>query len=239
MKSLGYRTGLILLALLWLAPAASRAEEALDLTGTWYVLIHYQDPETANPEAMRWKDLVWVFTRKGNRLEWTEFPLVVFEDQTGRFENRQRILGAWRPNPEQLETIQNGPRVNERGSRAKTLRGSDAQGWSSSRRAPRRSANVMSYEETVEIKNLGTLPLFERSDQVGSGVISEDGGATRYQVMEIKPGQRRMVGQYERDGRLKGTFELRRTQAVRGLKKKEKTPNQRAAEALQKSLEGE
>ena len=48
-----------------------------------------------------------------------------------------------------------------------------------------------------------------------------------------------MVGQYERDGRLKGTFELRRTQAVRGLKKKEKTPNQRAAEALQKSLEGE
>lgn len=237
MTSLPYKTGIMLLAFLWLWPHPGQANESLDLTGTWYVLIHYQDPETANPEATRWKDLVWVFGRKGSRLEWTEFPIVAFEDQTGRFENRQRVLDAWKPNPEQLKTIENGPRVNERGSRTKTLRGSDAQGWSSARRAPRRSANVMSYEETVKIEDLESLPLFERSDQVGSGVISEEGGATRYQVTEIKPGQRRMIGHYERDGRLKGTFEMRRTQDVRGLKKKDKTPNQRAAEALQKSLE--
>ena len=115
MNTVAHRAGLALLILLWLWPLAGRAEEPVDILGTWYVLIHYQDPETANPDVMRWKDLVWVFSRQGDRLQWTEFPIVVFEEQAGRFENRQRILGAWEPNAQQLETIRKGPRVNERG----------------------------------------------------------------------------------------------------------------------------
>ncbi|MEE3328181.1 MAG: hypothetical protein VX252_12665 [Myxococcota bacterium] len=237
MRTFTRKSGWALLIFLWLWPSLGWAEENLDLEGTWYVLIHYQDPETANPDVTRWKDLVWVFTRKGSRLQWTEFPLVVLEDESGRFENRQRILGAWEPNPQQRTNIENGPRVNERGMRSKTLRGSDAQGWSSARPSARRATNIMSYEETVEIEGLGEMPLFLRSDQVGSTLLSESGGATRYQVTEIKPGQRRMRGHYEKDGRLKGTFEIRRTKPIRGLKKKDKTPNQRAAEQMRKDFE--
>ena len=237
MNTVAQRAGLALLILLWLWPLAGRAEEPVDILGTWYVLIHYQDPETANPDVMRWKDLVWVFSRQGDRLQWTEFPIVVFEEQAGRFENRQRILGAWEPNAQQLETIRKGPRVNERGMRKKSLRGSDEKGWTSARRSPRRASNVIGYEETVTVEGLDGLPLFERSDQVGSALLSETGGATRYQVTEIKAGQRRMLGHYQKDDRLKGTFEIRRTQPVRGLIEQDKTPNQRAAEALRKSLE--
>ncbi len=239
MRSLAHKSSMTLLILLWLWPMPGQGEEPLDLVGTWFVLIHYTDPETANPEATRWKDLVWVFARKGSRLEWTEYPLVIFEDQTGRFENHHRILGAWEPTPAQLETIQNGPRVNDRGAKRKSLRGSDAKGWTSTGRRPRSAANVMSYQETVKIKNLIGRPLFERSDGVGSATTSEEAGATLYQVTEIKPGQRRMEGEYQRDERLKGRFEMRRTRPVRGLKKKEETPNERAAEALRKARESE
>jgi hypothetical protein len=48
-----------------------------------------------------------------------------------------------------------------------------------------------------------------------------------------------MEGEYQRDERLKGRFEMRRTRPVRGLKKKEKTPNERASEAARKRLEDE
>lgn len=239
MRSLTHKTTLTLLILLWLWPMPCQSEEPLDLVGTWFVLIHYTDPETANPEATRWKDLVWVFARKGSRLEWTEYPLVIFEDQTGRFEKQYRVLAAWEPTPAQLKTLENGPRVNDRGARRKSLRGSDAQGWTSAGRRPRSSANVMSYQETVKIQDLMGHPLFERSDGVGSAMTSEEAGATLYQVTEIKPGQRRMMGKYQRDERLKGRFEMRRTRPVRGLKKKEATPNERAAEAFKKTLESE
>jgi len=227
------------LMLLWLWPGPSQGEEPLDLVGTWFVLVHYTDPETANPEATRWKDLVWVFAREGSRLEWIEYPLVFFEDQTGRFENEFRILGAWEPTPTQLKTIENGPRVNDRGARRKSLRGSDTRGWTSVGRRPRSAVNVMSYQENVKIENLTGEPLFERSDGVSSAIASEDAGVTLYQVTEIMPGQRRMKGDYQRDERLKGRFEMRRTRPVRGLKKKEKTPNERASEAMREMLESE
>ena len=224
------------------SPAASHSEGSIDILGTWFVLIHYIDPDSAHPKATRWRDLVWVFAEKGSRLEWTEYPLVIFEDQTGRFEAiagnpRSRVLQAWKPTPEQQQTLQKGPRVNERGARRKTLRGSKDGGWQSSRRRVQTSASVMGYHETLTIEGLQGLPLFQRQDVVGNAATRTEGEFTRYQVTQILGDGRRMQGRYEKDGRLTGTFEMRRTDAARGLKKQDKTPNERAAEALQRSLE--
>lgn len=235
-------TGVALLAAACLAASSGTAEEPLDLSGTWFVLIHYTDPESAHPDAQRWKDLVWVFARKGSRLEWSEYSIVIFEDQTGRFESisgnpRSRVLEAWKPTLSQLEDLEKGPRVNPRGARIKTLSGSDARGWKSSRRRTQTSASVMGYHENLSIKDLDSLPVFERSDAVGNSRASKDGGTTLYEVSEIKLDGRRMVGRYERDGRQEGRFEMRRTAPIRGLEKREKTPNQRAAEEFMKGME--
>ena len=70
-----------------LAPAAASAE--LDLEGTWHVLVHYRDAKTANADTERWEDRLWVFEAAGDRLRWTEFPIVVFDDESGRFERRE------------------------------------------------------------------------------------------------------------------------------------------------------
>jgi hypothetical protein len=215
----------------------ARAAPPLDLEGTWFVLIHYQDPTSANPDAMRWSDRVWNFARKGSRLQWTEYPIVVFEDTRGRFEKikgnpKSRVLAAWEPNASQGRTIADGPRINKRGARTKTLRGSDAEGWQSSQRRSQTSASVMGYHEELAIENLESLPVFERRDAVGNPLANLGEGSTRYEVTEIQDQGKTLAGRYERDGKFHGRFRIWRTPPVRSLIKKDKTPNERASEAF-------
>ena len=186
-----------------LHPAPAFAETPIDLEGTWFVLIHSQDPKSANPDAIRWNDRVWNFARKGTRLQWTEYPLVVFEDTTGRFEEapgnpRSRVLAGWEPNANQAKTIAEGPRVNDRGAKVKTLRGSDAAGWKSSRRMAQTSASVMGYHEQLSIAGLSALPVFERRDLVGNAVTNLGEGLTRYEVTEIEDDGRTLIGRADR-----------------------------------------
>ena len=121
-----------------LTPPQVRAEDVarVDLIGSWFVLIHYRDSATANPDSDRWKDRVWTFEMKGSRLHWTDHPIVVFGDTSGRFEarggnRRARVLAAWQPNEAQRQEIQAGLRVNSRGAKTKSLRGSFESGWES------------------------------------------------------------------------------------------------------------
>jgi len=236
-RAQGFCLALSLAALAASGPAASQAGAPLDLEGTWFVLIHYKDPASANPDAWRWRDRAWNFARKGTRLQWSEYPMVIFEDTSGRFEKipgnpRSRVLAAWEPNATQGETIAGGPRVNPRGAKIKTLRGSDSQGWQSSRRMAQTSASVMGYHEQLSIHGLDELPVFERRDVVGNAMTNAGEGLTRYQVTEIRDGGRTLAGSYERDGRQRGLFRAWRTPPVRSLIEKKGTPNQRAAEAM-------
>ena len=235
--ALGFTLGIALVVAPALLPVPARAAAPIDLEGTWFVLIHYQDPKSANPDAMRWNDRVWNFARKGTRLQWTEYPLVVFEDTTGRFEEipgnpRSRVLAAWEPNANQAKTIAEGPRVNDRGAKVKTLRGSDKAGWQSSRRMAQTSASVMGYHEQLSIEGLSKFPVFERRDLVGNAVSNLGEGLTRYAVTAIQYDGRTLEGRYTRDGRHHGRFRAWRTDPVRTLIKPEKTPNERAAEQM-------
>jgi hypothetical protein len=234
-RSIGGRrlAGTACACLLAVAAGAAPAAEPIDLEGTWYVLVHYRDPKTANPDAMRWKDLVWVFTRAGTRLEWAEYPIVVFDDTTGRFEAaggnpRSRVLAAWEPNAEQRAAIDAGPVVNRRGMRVKTLRGSDARGWTSPRRMSAASATVMTYQENLTIEGLDALPRFVREDVIASAISASSGGGTRYEVERIERDGRMLSGRYTRDDRQRGTFRMWRTEPVRNLPEKDEDERREA-----------
>jgi hypothetical protein len=208
-------------AALALALASAAPAQAIDLEGTWYVLIHYKDDNAGNPEAERWDDRVWVFERQGGGLRWTEYPIAVFDDESGRFERRDsgqyaRILGAWEPSEAQLGDIRDGLQVNTRGSKTKTLRGSDAQGWTSGRRGSSASASVISYEEVWSIEGLPARPVFTRSDFMGSGRTDTLEGSTEYATTQVQGDELR--GSYERDGSRHGAFRMLRAGAVGALK---------------------
>jgi murein DD-endopeptidase MepM/ murein hydrolase activator NlpD len=201
------------------APSAHARE--LDLVGSWYVLVHYKDENATNADQERWDDRVWVFERKARRLRWVEYPIVVFEDEGGRFERRHtgqyaRILHYWEPNAAQRANIAAGLKVNSRGSKNKSLRGSDAKGWASGRRGSAASASVVTYEEVWTIDGMPDLPVFRRADFMGGGRTDTMEGLTEYATTK-REGDDWLEGTFVRDGSRRGTFRMMRAGAVGGL----------------------
>jgi hypothetical protein len=221
---------------LWLVVAGlfapATAQAGVDLIGTWHVLVHYTDDNTSAPDRPRWNDRVWVFARKGSRLEWTEYPIVVFADDTGRFERRStgqyaRVLGAWEPSEAQLRNIEGGLKINTRGSKKKSLRGSDAGGWRTVSRSRPASASIITYQENWSIEGMPQLPVFTQEDVMGSARSEALEGVTRYETAAVGAGGNVLTGRYERDGTRHGTFRMRRAGEVGMLDEKSQSEIQR------------
>ena len=212
---------------LWLALAlpgsAASALGADDLVGAWHVLVHYKDSKAGNTDAKRWEDRIWVFEKQGEQLRWTDYPIVVFSDESGRFErlstNRQsRVLAFWEPNAGQLAQIESGLAINSRGSRSKALRGSDAKGWSSAGRGGGyQSARIITYEETWTIGGLPDAPRFERQDSMGSAGSENFEGRTLYETTSVEEGGKLLRGKFDRDGTRTGSFRMLRTGEVHAV----------------------
>lgn len=205
-------------------PTPALAFGAEDLVGAWHVLVHYQDSATQNADAKRWEDRIWVFEKVGDQLRWSDYPIVVFDDDSGRFEavdsgRKSRVLDYWEPNAVQLEQISAGLAINSRGARLKTISGSDAAGWTSARRAGGgyKSSRFITYEETWTIDGLPDKPRFERQDSMGSAGAEDFEGRTLYETSSIDPGGNVLRGSFDRDGTRKGSFRLTRTGGVHSV----------------------
>lgn len=223
------------LAVLALCAPAGAGGDGVDLIGTWHVLVHYRDDNAANPETPRWEDRVWQFERAGSRLRWTEYPIVVFDDEEGRFERRAsgqyaRILHFWEPSAAQREDIRNGLQVNSRGRKSKTLRGSDDEGWRSTSRPRAVSASIITYTEHWSIEGMPSRPVFLREDVMGSASTESLEGVTRYATAEVDPASGILVGSFERDGVRHGTFRMMRSGPTEGVKGSGKSQSERAVQ---------
>ena len=218
-----------------LCAGATAPASALDLVGTWHLIVHYKDASAANADAERWEDRVWVFVHEDDRLRWIDYPIVVLQDDSGRFQGRSRVLAHWTPNSAQAAELAAGPTVNSRGSKSKSLRGSDAAGWKSSS-AQQRSVAYITYEESWSVEGLADKPVFTRTDVLGGGGADEAEGRTRYAASEVSPDGRRVTGSYDRDGTRTGSFTLTRVGDVRTLRTDGPTPNEKAAERAREEL---
>lgn len=220
-----------------LAGGASAATAEVELEGTWHVLVHYTDSATSKPEQPRWEDRIWVFERQGEKLRWSEYPIVVFEDQTARFErlgtNRaSRVLHHWEPNERQLGEIRSGLQVNQRGSKNKTLRAGDDVLWTSDRpgRGGYQSARFLTYTESWRIEGDAGLPIFVRDDSLGSAGTESVEGRTRYATQAVEAGGDVLSGSYERDGTRRGSFRMTRSGSTQRLRGKQKSEGERVTE---------
>lgn len=218
-----------------LVPTSAGAIGMEDLLGSWHVLVHYKDSGSDHPDRERWVDRVWKFEREGDRILWTDYPIVVFDDETGRFErlgtNRQsRVLHFWEPNESQIENVQSGLEVNQRGAKSKTLRLDDEGVWTSATRARPESMNFISYVENWSIAGLPDAPVFERSDSLSSGMTETLEGTARYTTTAVGPDGLLLSGRFERDGTQEGTFRMMRSGGTQWVKGSGKSPNERFRE---------
>ena len=212
----------VLLLCAWLAaglPAGGLAigaeGGAVDLIGTWHVTVHYRDEASANPDAERWDDKVWRFEIRGSRLQWTEFPIVVFENRQDRFEGGEnerpvRVLHFWEPDEAQLAEIAKGLLVNPRGAKSKGLRGSPSRGYRSAGGLRSESASVIGYSESWRVVGLPREPVFTQDVVMGSGRTEDMQGRTRFTANVVSPEGTEIRGRFVRDGTRHGTFVLRR-----------------------------
>jgi hypothetical protein len=190
----------------------------MQLGGSWHLTIHYKDAASENPEAERWDDKLWRFEPLGSRMQWTEFPVVVFEDREGRFEPASeervvRTLRFWEPNEAQLAEIRQGLRVDPRGARSKGLRGDATRGFQSVGGLRAESAAVIGYAESWSVEGLPERPVFTQDVVMGSGRTEGLEGRTRYSGVAVSEDGTLVRGSFERDGTRRGTFVLRRSGA--------------------------
>ena len=222
----------VALAALWPATPAA----GVDLMGTWHVLAHYKDSTTTHPERERWEDRIWVFSMEGDRLKWIDYPIVVFADQSGRFERGSgraaRVLQFWEPSPDQLLEIREGLEINTRGSRTKTLRATSDGYTSAKRKAGYRSTRFITFTETWTIEGLPDAPVFTRDDVMGSATTESFEGRTQYTSDAVEEGGNVLRGSYDRDGTRTGRFVLRRAGATSVVKGSGRSAGERVYDAF-------
>jgi hypothetical protein len=194
--------------------------EAPDVLGSWHVLVHYVDAASSDAERKRWDDRAWVFEREGDRLRWTEYPIVVFDTKTGRFESDRanrvsRTLRHWQPDEAQLADIKDGLAVNERGMAAVTLRRSE-HSWVSAPERAISSTSVIRYVESWRVDPAADGPIFTREDALRSERAEDLAGVTIYTTRAVADGGRLLRGDFERDGTQRGTFTMTRAAGVHG-----------------------
>jgi len=229
--------GLVAASFAGAARADAGGSPAVDLVGTWHLLVHYTDDHSHDPSQMRWDDKIWVFERAGSRLKWTQYPIVVFEDKTGRFENlggarAARVVHGWEPNEGQRAQIEGGLEVNPRGSTSETLRAEADGSWRSGTRPASASARVITYVQNWAIESPTTRPVFRREDLLGSAAAEGYDGVTLFTTQEVDAGGNVLRGTFERDGSRHGTFRLTRTGATTDVKGSGKSEGQRFFEAF-------
>ena len=177
----------------FLFAGAALGQEAVEIEGEWYVLVHFSEAGPGGARIDDFRDAVWRFERRGERLDWTVYSEIGFRDESGRYEQvrgeRARIAHAWWPTAPQLGEIRSGLSLVERTARKRTLRRNGRDGWRSGSGPRPGSASAVAYGETWSIEGLGEMPVFERSASLDSGRASALSGVTRFEAESRRPGR--------------------------------------------------
>jgi len=127
-------SSVLVVAMLCLPGSQVAAEDLskLDLSGEWYVLLHYKDDRSADPSIVKFKDFAWSVKQSDKKIVWAVYPYVLFHEDL-ELVRRESMTShrAWEPSPGVWGRIRERIGVSSRASTKKTLRGSRADGFES------------------------------------------------------------------------------------------------------------
>ena len=129
------RFGLVLpLVVLDALAVPARAEDLskLDLSGEWYVLLHYKDARSEDKSITDFKDFALSVQQSPEKLSVEEYPYVLFDEGTEEV-RRAAMRGhtPWQPEGVVLDNLRAHVDVSSRAMRKKELAGSATQGMKS------------------------------------------------------------------------------------------------------------
>ena len=198
---------------------AAQTARAVELEGTWYLLVHYRDASSSNPDALRWEDRVWHFQREGERLLWTDYELVNFVDARGRFERDRRVVGPWEPSRSQRREIERGLFANPRGARVLALEQREEGEWRTrvDSDALRKSRAVMSFGLAGSIAGARDLPTFSIDEMLHRPDSIASLSRTVMTTESASTSGDQLTGSYTRGGTRTGSFRMVPTSLRRRL----------------------
>ncbi|MDG2050705.1 MAG: hypothetical protein P8M78_11145 [Myxococcota bacterium] len=221
---LGY--GLIGWVILLLFGGASEAAcegpaDAGELVGDWYVLVHYQDSQGADPRQIFWQDEVWRFAPAPGGVRWTRYPHAVFNEGAGRTARlpsgeQGQSLGAWWPNTKQRAEIEAGLPLDSFEAKSKRLFGQPGGGYRSRSLAQGGSASSVAFVAHWSIEPAPSGPVFRQRDTLASGRAESAQGEAVFRTESRAESGDSMGGVFRRDGRFEGKFWLWRSPSPKG-----------------------
>jgi hypothetical protein len=213
------RPGLIVLTACALVAAAlpAPAEDlaALDLSGEWYVLIHYKDAKSEDKSLTKFKDFAWSIRQSPTKLEVDEYPYVLFDEGTEEI-RRAAMRGhkPWQPEGLVLDALLEHVDVSTRAMRSKVLEGSTAAGMKSDLPSEGGGGQTMSFVRNWDVSWTPATVTVRIVDSL-SGGSAMLGGMEEASVYEIK--ERPSAGE------LRGTWsEGDRSGSLRMIRSKER-----------------
>lgn len=221
MPRAGRIRGLALPVLLVASMAGSEEQEPdlteIDLSGDWYVLVHYKDDDSADKSITKFKDVVWTIEQTPNSMAWEEYPYVVFSDDQELYRRQamQEHL-PWEPDASGWERIREGVEVSSRAMKRKRLKGSVAEGYSSLPALGTGGFTTMTFESTWTVTFEPRALRLEIVDSLSGAGLEGMEGSTVYEVREAA-GPDELRGRFDRET-LHGKFRMVRSRARRVVK---------------------
>ncbi len=179
-----------------LAPSAAAAADPVadpavdlsqvDLTGHWYILIHYKDDRSEDKSITKFKDTVWSIEQQGEKIKITSYPYVFFgegDELVRRASMMEHI--AWMPDERVWAEVREFVRVSERGAKVKTLRGSRETSFESNPSGGGFGMNTLTFSQNWKLTMAPELIKMEITDSLsGTGGLAGMDETIVYQFLE-------------------------------------------------------
>jgi hypothetical protein len=212
----GLRLGIALLACLAASGEGSSEPglSAVDLSGDWYVLVHYKDEDSVDKSVARFRDFVWSIEQTRNSMAIEEYPNVIFsEDQELYRKAAMQEDVAWEPDPATWARIREELRVKSSATTRKRLTGGAEEGYSSLPALGTGGFRTMTFESAWRVTFKREAIRIEIVDSLSGGGLEGMEGSTVFDVLE-RPRDDELRGRYTRDT-FHGTFRMVRSKGRR------------------------
>jgi len=215
------RIGLFLLAtLVFLGGRPAWAEDLskLDLTGEWYVLIHYKDARSEDKSLTNFKDFAWSIQQEPSKLSVEEFPYVLFDEGTEEV-RRAAMRGhtPWQPEGIVLDHLREHVDVSSRAARKKELMGDFASGMKSGAPAGVKTG-TMNFTRNWDVTWAPAAVRIKIVDSLGGGnaMLGDMEEASNYEI-GARPAPDELTGTWS-EGEKSGSLRMIRAKERRVVK---------------------
>jgi len=203
------------------APAFARADDLsnLDLSGAWYMLIHYKDAKSEDKSLTKFKDFAWSIRQQADKLALDEYPYVLFDEGTEEI-RRADMRGhkPWQPEGLVLDALLQHVDVSTRAMRSKELEGSTKSGMKSSAPGESSGGGTMNFVRNWDMTWSPTLVRISIVDSLsgGSSILSGMEEASVFEITE-RPSEGELRGTWS-EGDKSGSLRMIRAKELRVLK---------------------